>query len=258
MNHWNDILANNDLKSYLRGLVRLSRTPANLSERNTLVVGPSRTGKTSTLLFAIKAMFCVATDTTSDEPCNACEVCKTLEKEGVVDRGLLAHPGVLDRGLLYASFDGNRITREDLSRKILEAQQEWNYRHLFYIDEIQGLVRRGLDHDLLNPLEAIRNITWIVSTATTKGLEPMFRNRLHQVRTELPSARELARFLCRKCLQPGSELKWEDDGVFYLLAKRSHRVVGTAIKCLRSAQVHGVLTRRYVEDYHFEPLIEDE
>ena len=258
MNHWKDIIGNQKLKSYLQGLISYSRIPSGLRGRHTLIGGLSRTAKTSTILFGIKAMFCTSTDKASNEPCNSCKVCHTLDKNGVVDRGLLACSEVLDRGLLYVPFDGNSVTRENLHQEILEASQESQYHHLFYIDEIQGLVRRSLDHELLIPIDKISNITWIVSTATTKGLDRMFINRFHEVRTELPTVPELAKFLCDLCERSDFNLKWDDEDTLFLLAKRSHQIVGLAIKCLMSAQHLRILTRKYVEDYPFGPLLEDE
>lgn len=249
---WTDIVGNRKLKEHFQSMVRSMQAPNRGSGVNTLVLGKSRSGKTSTTEFAIKAILCENLDMETLIPCDKCYPCvyhnaryKMTEHEGLLwgrNREVNAS---------FMPIDGNSVTQTALEAAI----REMNYgRHwVIQIDEIQGLVRRHLDHTLLKAVEMYPDLTWIVSTATTKNLEPMFRNRFTEVLTELPTIHELATFIGQRCQAVG--LSWDDDDTPIWLAERCKRIPGLALKCLAKAKMLGnQLTKQIVDDYPFEQV----
>ncbi len=252
---WDEIVGNRRLKTRLQRMVQAIAGPSRGRGINTLVLGPSRSGKTSTIEFALKAMMCWHLDFERLVPCGECRTC--VEQDGrykMVDLDLVRWGGQ-DQNLCFVPIDGNRITADDLDKEVREAAGRCQYRWIYYIDEIQGLVRRHLDHALFKAVEQYKHVTWIVSTATTQGLDQMFRNRFTEVTTELPTVDELAVFLARRCRHQAVNLRWDSAQTLLRLAERCKRVPGLALKCLAQAKMYGgVLIREDVEDYQFEQI----
>jgi len=250
---WNEIIGNRSLKAHLQSMVRDMAWPRQGTGVNTLVLGDSRSGKTSAVDFAIKAMVCWKLDHNTLQPCRECGVC---QQRGLTDRVTSNDLFMLDapaNGLCFTPINGNAVTAGELDDLILEARQHGSRRHLVYIDEIEGLCRRHLDHALYKAVEQHLNITWILSTATTKGLATMFINRFTKVSTEPPSVPAMAVFLAQVCRRPDVEISWDDGATFLLLAGRSRQLVGLALKCLAKAKLNeGFLTRALVEDFPFD------
>lgn len=247
--HWHEIVGNYRLKEYCRAMVERVAGPEKGRGINTLVVGPSRTGKTSTTEFAIKGMLCRNLVRNAWEPCGKCELCcQNAGRSHHVELEVLRW-GSDDRDLQFLPLDGNSATAEDINRALSWSQGQTG-RWLYHIDEIQGLVRRHLDQMLYKVVEQRRYITWIVTTATLKGLDPMFVNRFTQVPTELPITREHALSIARDCKRYG--ITWDDDETILRLVDRSGRIVGKAKKVLAQAKMgDGVLTRQMVDEYVF-------
>ena len=247
---WDDIVGNHALKTYLRAMVQSVAGPARGQGINTLIVGPSRTGKTSSAEFAITAMLCRAPDTTLWAPCWKCDLCRQqVARSHHVELAVIRW-GSDEKDLQYVPINGNAATASDLDYALawsVGQQGRW----LYHVDEIQGLVRRNLDEALYKVVEQRRHITWIITTATTKGLDKMLWNRFTEVSTELPTVGELARYLARRCRQHG--IAWDVDETVLRLAERSGRIVGRALKVLAMARMFGgVLTRDIVEHYVFD------
>lgn len=72
---WSDIIGNHKLKEYWSDLLWCVRQRGDRSGFNTMITGPSRGGKTSTIQFGIKALLCCNLDLTSMNPCHRCANC---------------------------------------------------------------------------------------------------------------------------------------------------------------------------------------
>jgi hypothetical protein len=250
---WNEVVGNYSLKQDLQLFAKTVNGPNGGQGINLLVLGSSRSGKTSTIELMFKAALCWEPSPQTD-PCLNCQACRhdlgRHEVSGLWTFGWLA-PNVK---IGYQIIDGNTITTDGLDRIIADRGGERQERHFIWIDEIQGLVRRNLDHSLLKAVEQHKSITWIVSTATTKGLEPMFRNRFTEVRTEQPTNEDFVVFIKERCSHPDVDLKWDEPDTIIRLALRSQRIPGKAMKCLAKAKMFGKLTRSLVENYPFDLL----
>jgi hypothetical protein len=252
---WDDIAGNRWLKTYLQAMIRSIGGPQRGRGINTLVLGESRSGKTSTIEFAMKVLTCWNLDLERLLPCNQCQPC--VQHQGryelvEIDQILWGGP---NQDLCFVPINGNDIAQPALEAEIQKAAGRWDLRWIYYIDEIQGLVRKHLDHMLFKAVEQHKHITWIVSTATTAGLDPMFRNRFTEVPTELPGVGELALLLAKRCRHPSINVTWDDDRTLVRLAERSRRLTGLALKCLAQAKMLGShLSRELVENYPFDQM----
>lgn len=249
---WRDIVGNQDVTCHFKAMSRSVVGQQSGRGINTLVFGGSRTGKTSTIEFALKTMTCNNTDPEQLEPCGRCQPC--VQHEGrfeMIETDILF--GGCRKNVCFVPINGNAVTQCDLDRDLAKAMGRWDSKWIYYIDEIQGLVRRHLDHLLLKAVEQHKHITWIVSTATLRGLEPMFLNRFTCIRTQPPSIGELAIFLAKKCNEPSIRVNWDEDTTLLYLAKRSRCIPGLALKCLAAAKMFScLLTKDFVESYPFE------
>ncbi len=252
---WGEIVGNRRLKAFLQAMARSIVGPDKGQGINTLVLGPSRSGKTSTVEFFVKTVLCWNLDHEKFQPCGKCHPCvQCAGRYELLDMDQILHGG-LDHDVCFVPIDGNKFTQADIDQAIDRANGRCGWRWIYYIDEIQGLVRRHLDHSLFKAVEQHKHVTWIVSTATTKGLDPMFRNRFTEVATELPSIGELAPFLGRRCRTPGINITWDEDTTLIRLAERSKQLTGLALKCLAQAKMFGgQLTCEMVEQYAFEQV----
>lgn len=249
---WEEIVGNRRFKSFLQSMVRSIVGPSRGRGINTLVRGPARSGKTSTVEFAIKAMTCWGLDVEHLRPCGRCQPC--VQHQGRFE--LLELDQVLWGGpnadLCFVPINGNSITQSALEDQVAKAAGSTHLRWIYYIDEIQGLVRRHIDHTLMQTVEQQKSITWIVTTATTAGLEPMFRKRFTEVATELSKPEEFLLFLAKRCMDPRVAIRWDDETTLLELARRSALSPGLALKCLAQAKMFGgILTKSMVEEYPF-------
>lgn len=251
--HWDDIIGNRRLKSHFRAMAQSVIGPSQGRGINTLVLGESRTGKTSTTEFFFKVILCRNADCTILTPCSRCQPCEQhaarhgqIEVEWILDGGNTTNVG-------FVPINGNDVSDMELDEKIGFVAGKTQYRWFFAIDEIQGLVRRHLDHKLFKAVEQYGHLTWIVTTATTKGLDRMFRNRFTEIWTEPPTVSELAVHLAKRCRHPSIDLRWDDDRTVVRLAERCNQVTGLALKCIALAKMYGgQLTMDIVESYPFE------
>jgi hypothetical protein len=247
---WDDIVGNYYLKRHLHAMVKSIAGPSKGQGVNTGITGGSRTGKTASAEFAIAAMLCRDVQKDTWTPCGKCELCL---QNAARDHHVLLEVyrwGGDERDLQFVPIDGNNATASDIDRALAwSAGQEGRW--LYYIDEIQGLVRRNLDEALYKAVEQRRHITWIITTATTKGLDKMLWNRFTEVSTELPSVQELALYLARRCRHYG--ITWDEDETILRLAVRSGQIVGKALKVLAMAKMFGgTLSGDIVDHYVFD------
>ena len=149
---WNDMVGNYALKSYLQTMVKSVAGPARGQGINTIIVGPSRTGKTSSAEFAITAMICRDLDKNTWTPCWKCIPClQNVGRSLHIELDVIRYGGD-DKDLQYVPVNGNNSNASDLDCA-LELSAGQNGRWLYYIDEIQGLVRRNLDEALYKAVE---------------------------------------------------------------------------------------------------------
>lgn len=249
---WGEVVGNYSLKQGLLQFARSVHGPDGGQGVNLLVLGESRSGKTSILELMFKTILCWEPSPETFDPCLRCIACQRnlgrYEVTGLHTLGWLAP----DVKIGYQVIDGNMITADGLDRIIADRGGEREERHFIWIDEIQGLVRRNLDHNLLKAVEQHRSITWVVSTATTKGLEPMFQNRFRRMSTEPPTNEDFVDFIKERCSHPGVGIKWDNRDTIILLALRARGIPGIALKCLAWAKLEGRLTHKLVENYPFD------
>ncbi|ADB19079.1 hypothetical protein Psta_4434 [Pirellula staleyi DSM 6068] len=257
--NWDEIVGNKRLKQTLRSIGERMVGPTKALGCNLLVTGQSRSGKTSTVELFTSAVMCNKSTPENFQPCGDCYPCS--QQVGRHSLHEIDHilAGGLDHDICFLPLDGNRCTQAELDTAIEQMSSGPNYRWICYLDEIQGLVRRHLDHHLLRTVEQSTRVNWIMTTASTKGLDKMFRNRFTELSTELPSVEELAIFLAKRCLTPSINIAWDDNSTLVRLAQRCEQVPGKALKCLAFASsTGGTLTRELVEDFIFAPEDNDE
>jgi len=219
---------------------------------NTLIKGPSRSGKTASIKLFIKSLFCAQRDATTLNPCGECALCvQDIATHG--HAGFFAEFDDAAEGraipLHYLPVDCPRISEARL-RDTLQDLRDFDGIRIVYLDEVHRLVERKMDHMLLKPLEE-RDFLWIASSAVTTGLEQMFINRFAtRLRTALPSRDELAVFLGLRC--NAWSIDWEPDSILRL-AERANQVPGLALQVLAraAAQRARTITMEMVEGHDF-------
>lgn len=224
---------------------------------NTLITGESRSGKTSGVKAFIRALFCRNRATGSFDACGVCVNCQA-------DVGRYEQTGVFVQATMMESnqkqvrhflpIDCAKIT-EAILREELSDLREFSGLRIIYLDEIHRLKQRGMDELLLKPLEEL-NYVWIASSATVKGLEPMFLNRfLVKLHTQLPTRDALAEWLAYRCKEWGIE--WDDPRTLVRLAELSNQNPGKAIQVLARAagKPSRKITSELVERHRFEEQV---
>jgi len=221
---------------------------------NTLITGPSRSGKTAFVKFFIRACFCCHRDPATGDPCGRCQTCTddigTNECWGIFS---YCDPDQEHRpvDLHYVPIDCPRTTEKEL-RSTLDDLRDTSGVRIVYLDEVHRLVHRNMDEMLLKIMEE-RNFVWIASSASTTGLERMFLNRFPiKRRTNLPGTEELAIFITHRCR--AWQIDWDEPSTLTRLAERSHHTPGLALQVLvaAAAEPDRLLTGELVEEHEFE------
>lgn len=200
---------------------------------HTLVLGPTRTGKTATTKIHLQILVCKHTALTSIRPCGECEYCtKNILRDG--QRGIESHlrsdAKFLFEKIHVLPIDCSHATESSLKELLREARDYDDGLRILYLDEVHRLGKRGLDELFLKPMEE-ENLTVIASSTTTRGLEPAFLNRFAvRLHTERPALDVMSVWLAHRCAE--WMLTWDDSKTLIALAELSSRAPGVALHVL--------------------------
>lgn len=170
--HWDDIIGNRWLKTHFRAMAQSVIGPSQGRGINTLVLGESRTGKTSTAEFFFKVILCRNIDVGSLRPCGHCQPCDQhaarygqIEVEWIIDGG----------GTTDVAFVPIRAVYQRLP-------SEMKFEYAGYLTKAQIVYWKGDSH-------SARSLT---SKACTFHSHP---TRLGPGEPDLPSAADIRFFL---------------------------------------------------------------
>lgn len=272
---WDQVIGNQALKEYFWDMIWCVRQEAHRSGFNMLLTGDSRGGKTSGVTLGIKALGCFNLDWETFNPCGDCANCRAKLQlsgndgwENWVD--LYEDEATAKKSVrfVYLSLDCTRLNEAEIDKAIAKVRVDDGYLKIIYLDEVHRLVRRGLDEQLLKPLEQIEAI-WIASSAYVKQddhddghrdgpksstLEKMFQNRFtFRVVTQKPSVDELTVWLAERCEEWGIQVE-AAESTLQRLAERSSCLPGMALQVVNKAHKKRskLLTRALVEGHIFD------
>jgi hypothetical protein len=244
---WDQVLANEELVEHYQDLLT-GILAGDRSGLNTMVLGPSRSGKTATTKFFARCVQCEELNPHTLNPCDgSCRSCR----EDVSRYGLSGlEVDVRGGNVHYVPIDCTSISAAELKKTLIELR-DYDGVRIVYLDEVHRLCRQFMDEQLLKPVEE-RNFMWIASSASTEGLEKMFLNRFTKIRTSLPSEDDLAEWLAHRCGEWG--IDWDEPETLMQLAERSRCVPGHALQVIARAskKPNRTLTGRLVERHVFD------
>jgi hypothetical protein len=210
---WDLFIGNYRAKKLLRQLVKRIRQQIALGDKETLsrlcilLLGGSRSGKSSLVKFFIRCILCELLDMETLDPCcMQCSACKQnsgLYGDAGIFRNLRgADPGhEWEANLHVVPLDCSRfLGPSELIDKLRDLNDGITYGGLriVYMDEVHRLVNRSMDDILLKTIEDTPNL-WILSTAKPGPLEDMLLNRVIKLSTEPPTQEnEMEKWLCAK------------------------------------------------------------
>jgi len=240
---WNLFIGNHRLKRYLKKLLlelrkefREKQVIPDASRLCFLVIGESRSGKTSLIKHFVRCLTCTELNEETLDPCaRTCPSCSQRAESHGLD-GLFAAcaVGPSTMQVHFAVVDCTKIqTPEELRSKLIGVNDWTDGLRVFYFDEVHRLVQRHMDEMLLKEVEE-KNFLWMFSTAKPQQLEDMFLNRLLKLKTELPQVEEMEHWLIDRCNEWG--INWEPEAIVRVVEK-SNRVVGTALHALALAAI---------------------
>jgi replication-associated recombination protein RarA len=244
---WSEIVGNRAAKSHFLNLARGLRLAATHRGVNTLVYGPSRTGKTSLVKLFIRAAFCELTDPATIDPCSGnCPVCREEVERFGIDGIFAAVHNLRHRCI---TIDCTRAASDDVRDAMIYTREQSGIR-IVYLDELHSLTSRGLEDMLLKPIEE-RGLLWIASTKDLKGVEEAFLNRFAmKIRTEAPTATEMVVWLSQRCKDWGISC---ESKALDRLVQRSKAAPGLALQVVAVARMNNPrkMTMELVEDHVF-------
>lgn len=232
---WEHIVGNRELVEHFRGAINAGGAPP-----NTLVTGPSRSGKTSNIKLAIRSMFCTGRDSKTLDPCGMCSSC--LNQTGHHDRrGIESQLETPESGVAqhYWLVDCATIDERDLLSGLRD-HKFFSGVQVFYLDEFDQLKRRGIDRVLLRALED-HAFSWIASCVSVVDQEKTILNRFScNIATGLPTRDEMAIWLAHRCAE--WDLQLDREETLLLLAERCNQVPGKALHVLASVAANPTRT----------------
>lgn len=227
------------LVAKVRGLVQGSEV-VDHNKLCFLLTGESRSGKTAMVKFLVRCITCKELDERTLNPCvGNCSTCRQRPElfglDGIYAEVAACGPNGREQlPLHFTAVDCTIISTPDqLRERLIGIGSVFNGIRVFYFDEVHRLIHRGMDELLLKAIEE-KDALWFFSTAKPDGLEDMFQNRLLKLRTELPSAKEMAQWLADRCEEWA--IRWEPEAIVRVVEK-SNRVVGTALHALALASL---------------------
>jgi DNA polymerase-3 subunit gamma/tau len=244
---WQDFAGNPILVEHFQDILRVS-LDGDFHGLNTLVTGPSRSGKTATIKFFARCLYCDRLDRETLTPCHfECDNCRTdVSRFGL--QGMEVHSQ--DRNIHYLPIDCTGMTEEELRGKLTDLRDYAGFRIVF-LDEAHRLVRRNMDEQLLKPAEERANTMWIVTSADTGGLEKPLKKRFVRLQTQPLPIEDFSLWLTDRCNDFGIEV---DPSTIIRLADRSNQIPGDALQVLARAAIKRPkrLTIQLVESHIFE------
>lgn len=227
---WEDNEANTELTEHLQDLVYSIRVKRELDRNNTLVYGPTRTGKTSSLKFFMRCLLCHNLDHKTLNPCKReCPACRAHSE-------LYGAAGIeqqVNGQFVHCLTIDCTMETEATLRELLIDMRSYNGVRVLYFDEVHRLARRNMDELLLKQSED-KDFIWLASAVSVNGLEEAFLNRFStKIRTEVPSVEDLASWIRRRCER--IHLEWDDDDTLLRLAQRANGVPGLALQVIARA-----------------------
>lgn len=250
----NQIAGNKAITTHFTGLLRSGCEVGS----NTLIVGPSRSGKTACVKAYMRSLMCWQRSSETAAPCGRCDACKLFDVR-FSEFGTFAeiHERVLLGGrepVHYFPVNCGSVTEAELRQLVSDAQY-CNGLRLVFLDEVHRLVRRSMDHLLLVPMQDF-DATWIAASATIEGLEEMFLNRFSmKFRTQVPSPTEMLTFLEDRSSE--FHINVDTAATLELLSKRSRRIVGRALNVFAASAGRTDRTLTHDDVAHF-PFFVDE
>lgn len=272
---WDQITGNQPLKEYFWDMLWCVRKQGHRSGFNLLLTGPSRGGKTSGITLGIQALGCFNLDFATFNPCGTCANCRAKISlygndgwENWVD--IFEDEEAAKRSIRYLFIPLNcgSLNEEEIDRLLARIRVDDDTLKVVYLDEVHRLVRRGLDSQLLVPLEK-HPVIWMASSAYVRSednedghegrrrpddLERMFQNRFtYRISTEKPSVDEMAIWLAERCEEWGIHVE-DAERTLTRLSERCRQLPGMALQVVNKAHKRRsrLLVRAMVEDHVFD------
>jgi len=245
---WNQVVGNEDLVEHFREILR-SMIAGDNKGLNTMILGPSRTGKTSTIKLFVQCLTCEALDTQTFNPCCRCGHC-TRNVARLGEEGAFAD---LEFGNVhYIPFDCANADVSDV-RDLVKRSCDYEGIRVIYLDEVHRLHRSNshLEEMLLKVTEET-NSMWIASSVSAETLEKMFQKRFVHICTQLPvNSDVLAIWLADRCQEWG--ITCDRAETLLLLAQKANLVPGDALQVLARAYKKSprILTETLVQSHRF-------
>jgi hypothetical protein len=129
---------------------------------------------------------------------------------------------------------------------MLNELRDYEGTRIVFLDEVARLQHRGLDEQLLKPVEQ-KEFIWIAAAKDVSKLEGMFLNRFVKLKTELPGLEAMCQWLIDRCQE--FRLPYEELAILEL-AERSNRIPGIALQGLDYASLYDGLTMERLREWH--------
>lgn len=187
---------------------------------NTMIVGPTRNAKSSTVRAYARTLACPESHINSFRPCGTCRTCRVFDARHEYS-GLFTLINVRgdERPFNFYPLNCSYAT-EAVIRETIDTIRDSRGLSLVFLDEVHRLEKLRRDSLFLSPLEDLENVVWIAASTSLEDLDPMFKNRFAiRLRTSLPELGELAEFVTRRCIdwqievEPGADVaaaKWAE------------------------------------------------
>lgn len=272
---WDQIIGNQPLKEYFWDMIWCVRQEGHRSGFNLLLTGPSRGGKTSGVTLGIQALGCFNLDFDTFNPCGQCSNCTAKIGlhgndgwENWVDLFEDEETAKKSVRYLYIPLNCGSLDEAEIDKVLAKVRVDDGTLKIIYLDEVHRLVRRGLDSQLLVPLEK-HQVVWIASSAYVRKddnedghegrqkhyeLEKMFQNRFtFRIATQKPTVEEMAVWLAERCQEWGIRVE-DPEPTLIRLSERSRQLPGMALQVVNKAHKRRskLLTRQMVEEHVFD------
>jgi DNA polymerase III delta prime subunit len=263
-----DIVGNARLKGYLSSMIYGVRNKMDRSGWNLFLTGTPRSGKTSSLTFALQALACQNLDFASLRPCQSCPSC--VERHGIHgDVGTAWHCRLLPdcarrtpTELSVFVANGPTLSVHNIDELLDFARYEAEGPKVVYIDEVYRLDHRVAEI-LLSPMDRYQ-VIWLASSAYLPAPAPgqaadqrrriyeMFEARFHfRLSTNLPTTAEMIPWLAERCR--GFGVRLQTPAILPSVAEKSDRIPGRALTILNHARQmnDGLLSDTIIEECVF-------
>jgi DNA polymerase-3 subunit gamma/tau len=199
-----------------------------------LFTGPRGTGKTSTARILAKALNCESGP--SPEPCNTCEICKTITDGSNID--------VIEKDA--ASESGVDDVREAIVQ-VTEYQPSICRYKIFIIDEVHDLSPKAFDALLKTIEEPPAHVIFILATTEYHKVPPTIRSRCQKFEFHQASLQEISSLLKKVLELEGVQA---EPGALLAVARMADGSYRDSLTILEKAilTANGHLTLEHVYD----------